>query len=196
MTNLERYKADLAKLLKLGELMSLDINLQSLAKTGKLPTEHKETAQKLSGTFEREYQGWYSESLAVVRQLLPARLSEFESLYKSDGRRKQIRADTFTIQDWLLGLRATAHQYGGEKAFDDCAAVAQRFATQVGILQTVERRFESSLFDIRQLAQADLYDSEIDGAWELLKTGFLRPAGVVAGVEAPSGGLHQPWRPA
>ena len=75
MTNLERYKADLAKLLQVGEQMSLDQTLQNLAKTGKLPTDHKETAQKLSGTFEREYQGWYSESLAVV---VPALVEEIK----------------------------------------------------------------------------------------------------------------------
>lgn len=57
-----------------------------------------------------------------------------------------------------------------------------RFGTQLAILTTVRTRFESSLHDIRQLVQADLFDSELDASRELLKSGFLRAAGAVAGV--------------
>jgi hypothetical protein len=70
----------------------------------------------------------------------------------------------------------------GEKPFDDFAAVVMQFSVQLEILKSVEVRFESSLFDIRQLVQADLFDSELDAAGELLKKGFLRAAGIVAGV--------------
>jgi len=38
------------------------------------------------------------------------------------------------------------------------------------------------LFEIRQLVQADLFDSEIGAARELLENKFLRAAGAVAGV--------------
>jgi hypothetical protein len=53
---------------------------------------------------------------------------------------------------------------------------------QIAILKSVEARFESCPFDIRQLVQADLFDSELATATELHKKGFLRAAGVVAGV--------------
>ncbi len=43
-------------------------------------------------------------------------------------------------------------------------------------------RFESTLFDIRQLVQADLFDSELGAAGELAKNKFTRPAGALAGV--------------
>ena len=56
------------------------------------------------------------------------------------------------------------------------------FATHLNILKSIERRFESSLFDIRQLVQADLFDSELDAAKELNKNRFSRGAGAVAGV--------------
>jgi len=46
----------------------------------------------------------------------------------------------------------------------------------------VKARFESSLFDIRQLVQADLFDSELDAAKELAKHKFTRAAGALAGV--------------
>lgn len=57
-----------------------------------------------------------------------------------------------------------------------------RFQMQLEILRSVERRFESSLFDIKQFVQADLFDSELDAARELEKHGFYRAAGAVAGV--------------
>lgn len=57
-----------------------------------------------------------------------------------------------------------------------------RFNTQLAILKAASRRFESSLLDIRQLVQADLLDSELEEAGELVKHGFLRAAGAVAGV--------------
>ncbi len=46
----------------------------------------------------------------------------------------------------------------------------------------MKARFESSLFDIRQLVQADLFDSELDAARELAKSKFKRAAGAGAGV--------------
>ena len=52
----------------------------------------------------------------------------------------------------------------------------------MNIVRSVRERFRSSLFDIRQLAQADLFDSELDAAKELAKKGFTRAAGAVAGV--------------
>ena len=53
---------------------------------------------------------------------------------------------------------------------------------QVHILSAVENRFESSLFDMRQLVQADLFDSELDAAKQLLQNGFNRASGAMAGV--------------
>jgi len=61
------------------------------------------------------------------------------------------------------------------------AAIPQ-FEQQLAILKSVRARFESSLFDIRQLVQADLFDSEVDAAKDLAKNKFLRPAGALAGV--------------
>lgn len=56
------------------------------------------------------------------------------------------------------------------------------FRQQQAILNAVSSRFESTLFDIQQLVQADLFDSELDSATELIKRGFLRGAGAISGV--------------
>lgn len=64
----------------------------------------------------------------------------------------------------------------------DANAATPLLAQQVAIIQAIKRRFESSLFEIRQLVQADVFDSELDSARNLLKNGYMRAAGAVAGV--------------
>jgi hypothetical protein len=182
MTNLSRYRSDLEKLVKLGEFLEGDLTLRHLGNEGELDDEQKKSAEKLKGSFEKFYQKWYTEALAVIRQLVPDRLVEFEQLYKGDGKRREVGASNYNIQDWLNGIRSGIDQFSGEKAFDDFAAVVMRFGTQLAIFRAVEGRFESSLFDIKQLVQADLFDSEIDAARELARNGFNRGAGAVAGV--------------
>lgn len=182
-TNLERYKRDLAELRKLGGKMDIDLALR-LKKQQKntLSDTEKPLAKEHGGSFDRDYQRWYTEALAVVRQLLPDRTEEFVSLYQTDPRRKVVDHASFTIQDWLRGLRGSVDASTGERRILDIEAVLGRFMTQTAILEAAERRFESSLFDIRQIVQAELFDSEVMAARELLKSGFLRAAGVVAGV--------------
>jgi len=181
-SNLDRYKADLDELVKLGEGMELDLEWRYLKEQGKLDKNLKEAAKKIKGTFESKYQEWYTESFTVIRQLIPDRLIEFEQLYKGNGKRKGAESTNYSIQDWLNGVRASVSRLTGEKIFDDFAGMTMRFKTQLQILKSVERRFESTLFDIRQLVQADLFDSEIDTARELMKHGFLRAGGAVVGV--------------
>ncbi|MCJ7577127.1 MAG: hypothetical protein MUO91_01605 [candidate division Zixibacteria bacterium] len=181
-SNLDRYKNDLKRLLALGDLMSIDLAIRSREEKGKLDKKTRELKKEVHGEFENNYQKWYTESCSLIRQTVPARLSEFETLYKGDPRRKGISLMTYTIQDWLMGVRTNVSTATGKKLFDDFAATTMRFQIQLQILKSVEARFESSLFDIRQLAQADLFDSELETARELHKNGFLRPAGVVAGV--------------
>jgi hypothetical protein len=180
-TNLDKYRKDLGVLLALGEEMSTDLSLRSMNEKSALKKDHKEVAKKLEGSFERNYQRWYTESSAVVRQLIPDRIEEFQSLYRGDPKRKGINAITYWVQDWLNGIRAQTDRYG-KKYFDDFAVVVMRFQTQMAILRAVEARFTSSLFDIRQLVQADLFDSELEAARDLKKNGFLRGAGAMAGV--------------
>ena len=103
-------------------------------------------------------------------------------LYKGDGRRKEFNASSFTAQDWFMGVRAGTDRFTSKRLFNDLTAVFMRLNTQVGILESVQRRFETSLFDIRQLLQADLVDSELESARELHRNGFLRASGVIAGV--------------
>ena len=181
-TNIDKYKADFDSLIKLGDTMELDLNFRHLEEEGELSEEDKKNFKKFKGAFEKQYQRWYTESSAVIRQLIPDRSIEFEHIYKGDGKRKEINSTTYNLQDWLNGIRAGVNIYEREKYYNDFAIVSMRFHTQLEILKAVRVRFESSLLDIRQVVQADLFDSEIDAARELLKHGFLRGAGAIAGV--------------
>ena len=77
-----------------------------------------------------------------------------------------------------MNLSATR---GEEKVVGPSAAIP-RFNQQLAIVKAVKQRFESSLFDIRQLVQADLFDSELEAAKALVKNGFVRSGGALAGV--------------
>jgi hypothetical protein len=181
VTNLSRYKSDISDLIALGHSMVSDLEFRHLANTRKLNDGEKAEAAKLVGSFDREYQKWYTEAHALTKQLMPDRLTEFEYLYKGDGKRREISAINYSIQDWLNGMRAP-NDFHGKKQYDDFGIIVMRFQTQLGILRAVTQRFESTLFDIRQLVQADLFDSELDAARELVERGFVRGAGAIAGV--------------
>jgi hypothetical protein len=129
MTNLTRYKEDLQKLIALGDMMYADLTGRHLRSTGKLDAKTKEQYAKVEGTFEREYQRWYTEAYSVIRQLIPDRVSEFQELYKGDGKRKTTDGQTYHIQDWLNGIRAGTNEYTGQKYYDDSAAITMRFTT-------------------------------------------------------------------
>ena len=127
-----------------------------------------------------EYQSWYTKALAVVRQLMPDRLKEFEALYKIE-KRTDIDHSTYTISDYLLGLRVTRVIYGDDVDLPETAFIS-RFQQQLAILKSAYTRLDSLLSDITGVLRADLFDNEIDAARSLLKAKHLRAAGTVAGV--------------
>jgi hypothetical protein len=179
-SNLAKFKEDLESLMLLGNEMYLDL----ITPDRPLETHSDQVRsmlERVSGAFGKNYQRWFTEAAAVVRQLIPERGTEFEGYYKVDPRRKTVDHVTYSIQDWMNGLRATI-DYAGKKRFEDLGVVISRFKTQREILGAAAARLESSLLDIRQILQADLFDSEIETARELLRKGFYRPAGVIAGV--------------
>ena len=179
--NLEKFKKDLKALSKRGELLLLamqyDCHPEAVEKAyGKDFADLKKVLPK----FGTDYQSWYSESKALIKQLLPDRLADFTRHYEKPKPRKDISYENYRIEDYLQGLRVT-RGWEKEKVVGPDAAIPH-LEQQLAIVKAVSSRFESSLFDIRQLVQADLFDSEIAAAQELLKSGFSRGAGAVAGV--------------
>jgi len=189
MTNLEKYKKDLDKLISNGGMLFNAMQFECY------PEQFEEQAKKIFKdkfeekfselkknllSFKENYQSWYSESLAIIKLLLPDRVNDFIKLYEKPKTRKEITYENYVIEDYLQGLTVT-RSWVKEKVVGPEAAIP-KFRQQLKILEAVQKRFESSLFDIKQLVQADLFDSELDVARELNKKGFARAAGAVAGV--------------
>jgi hypothetical protein len=187
MSNIERYKNDFEKLLKQGELVFEALSRyaygdeydQAILKAFKGDKKKQKTFLEAVPDFKSAYQPWYSEAIALLKQLLPDRLTDFIRLYEKPKGRKDLGFENYRIEDALQGLRVT--RYGSEVVADTKSAIPH-MKQQLAIVSSLKSRFESSLFDIRQLVQADLLDSELDAARELLKHKFLRAAGAVAGV--------------
>jgi len=187
-SNLEKYKNDLKELISKGE------KLQNAMQAEFMPERFREALEKALKdekkvtkflkelpSFTSDYQSWYSESLVLIKLLIPDRVDDFIDHYKKPKtKRKDITYENYVIEDALQGLHIT-RGWEKEKVVGTDAAIPH-FSQQLNILKSAERRFESSLFDIKQLVQADLFDSELDSAKELNKKGFARGAGAVAGV--------------
>ncbi|GAA0774700.1 hypothetical protein GCM10009108_06580 [Castellaniella ginsengisoli] len=179
--NLEKFKKDLKKLSKNGELLLLSMQYSCHPEqVEEAYGDDFDKLKKLMPNFGHDYQTWYSESKALIKQLLPDRLGDFTRHYEKPKPRKDITFENYRIEDYLQGLRVTR---GWEKELVvGPSAAIPHLEQQLAIVKAVSARFESSLFDIRQLVQADLFDSEISAAQELLKNGFIRAAGAIAGV--------------
>ena len=181
LPNLSKYEADLKRLVERGH------ELQNSARYSfRDADEFLKAARECMGdqaddfveslpNFVGTYQSWYSETKALIQQLLPGRLDDFVSYYEVPKSRRELDYESYRIADSLIGLQRRHANIGPRSAIP-------RLDQQVAILESVEKRFESSLFDIRQLVQADVFDSELDSAKGLVKSGFYRAAGAVAGV--------------
>ena len=124
--------------------------------------------------FVSNYEIWYSKALCVIKQLMPDRLNDFVLLYKNE-KRKGLTLSTYTISDALRTIRSTEGYYGPHSA---------RYCvfSQVNMVQSCFDSFDNKIFEIQNILQADIFDSEIDSAKHLLKKGFLRAAGAICGV--------------
>ena len=180
--NLEKYKKDLKELIHIGKTLLYSIHQKhnpELYKKNewKEKLEKKKIDMKKLPDFRREYENWYTESLAVVKRLIPGRENDFVELYKKSKNRKTITNENYRIKDYLVGLKIFETGLRQLEPITPYEIVIQLFHNQFTILESAQKRFESSLFDIKRLLQADLFDSELDVAMELNKKGFIRAAG-------------------
>lgn len=164
-SNIEKYKSDILILTKSGEAiykkMKGNNNLAQL---------------------RQDYEMWYSESVAVIKIILPDRISDFSKMYH-DNKKKEGLKTCFQHTPPKIRRGWELEEFGSRivppKEIDIAKSI---FDSQIGILKSCSKRFESSLFDIKQLLQSDIFVSELEAARELNKKGFSRGAGAVAGV--------------
>ena len=173
-SNITKYQKDLESLIDHGQLLLYGL-YNELSDELKIDKQLKDKIKKLS--FRQDYNSWYNEALAVIKQLLPDRLNDFISYYKLE-KRKEITVGTYTISDYLIGIELTR---AGQTIVSKTTVIS-KFTQQKSIVDSLANRFKSSLFDIKQLVQADMFDSEVDAAKELNKKGFQRAAGAICGV--------------
>lgn len=124
--------------------------------------------------FVSNYELWYSKAVCLIKQLLPERLDDFKVLYKNE-KRKEITYSTYTISDALKGVTHYSRNYKPSSA-------TYSMLSQLNMLKSCLETFDSKIYNIQTLLQADIFDSEIDSAKHLIKRGFLRAAGAVCGV--------------
>ncbi len=184
-SNLDRYRKDLDALVAKGERLHLIIQIECFPNQVEqsLKKQHGDKTKEIMKAlppFSETYQAWYSEAKVLIKQLLPDRLADFVRHYEKPKPRKEITWESYCIEDYLQGLRVT-RGYEKETVVGPEAAIPH-FRQQLAILQSVKARFETSLMDIRQLVQADLFDSELDAAKELANKKFTRAAGALSGV--------------
>lgn len=179
LNNIKKYQEDIDRLEKQGQKLQYGLYNELAEEIGDvfkdLPKEQKDKYHEF--TFSDKYNEWYNESLVVIKQLMPERLEDFIGYYKLPHR-KEITVVTYTITDYLLGLQLSK----GNKIIASPSSVIKKFEQQVYIIKSLKERFNSSLYNIKQLLQADIFDSELDSASELCKKGFYRAAGAVCGV--------------
>lgn len=177
-SNIDSMKNELKELRERGH----NLYLAMIDDVRGLPDDFKKDLEKDGvklPNFNRQYDSWYSEALVVIKQMLPDRVEDFIKQYKQE-KRKEIDFLTYGISDYLLGVRTTKG-YQQDVVADKSSAVG-KMEMQNTILAAVSKKFESKLFDIQEVLQSDIFDSELDAARELTKKGFVRGAGAISGV--------------
>lgn len=174
LNNISKYQKDIDRLISDSEelWMGLFYELKDEYKDeyNSLSEEQKERFSQYS--FTDKYNEWYNESLSVIKQLIPERYDDFVGYYKA-SKRKALTYETYVISDYLIRLSTVTLSK---------KSVVRKFQQQINIVKSLKERFNSSLYDIKQLLQADIFDSELESASELCKKGFYRAAGAVCGV--------------
>jgi|TARA_B110000259_G_scaffold173278_1_gene206394 hypothetical protein len=185
---IKKYEEDLDALVDLGNSLHMAMQYECRSDSFREAVEEKlgkkEAKAYLASlpSFNAKYQTWYSEAKVLVKQLLPDRLNDFVRHYEKPKPRKEIDFESYRIEDYLQGLRTTRTSGWEEKVVVEPSAAIPQFRQQLAILESLKPRFTSSLFEIQQLVQADLFDSELEAAKELAKNKYFRAAGAVAGV--------------
>lgn len=184
ITSLERFRTDFKKLSAQGVNLFNAMHVEQFpdrteAHVKNVLNRDYDVFKKSLPVFSSAYQAWYSEAQLIIKLFLPDRLNDFTSLYEAKGR-KEIKQDNYVIEDYLKDTVITAGF--DKKVVASPPDAIPVFQQQLNILNSVNARFESSLFDIKQLLQADLLDAELQTAKLLAKNEFLRSAGTICGL--------------
>lgn len=125
--------------------------------------------------FLDNYEVWYTKVQKVIQQITPDRNEDLNRLYYNP-KRKMLDRTTYCIADALRNI------YGPRPVRYGPFTARRCVYSQVKMLEACLEKFDSKVFDIQTILQADIFDSEIETAKHLVKMGFLRAAGAICGV--------------
>lgn len=125
---------------------------------------------RIPNEFIHAYHDWYSASLALVEGNMPARLNEMLAQHEGvKGAKDGPTPITHLLQ-------------GGRITFDQQIRIASRILHMKSVVGSIAAYMRARLYDVELVvAQAYIRD-ELSEAGVLLKGGFVRAAGAVAGV--------------
>ena len=157
-----------------------DDRLQNLLESGRRLLE-RITAEELDPrSVNLAYQEWYSAALELMGQLLPDRLEEFASLYRSSA---GSAPGALSIADILSTPTASSERGPGLSEIFDPAVPRRSFLHlfdyQLAILASARSLQPTAPLQPREMA---LLLAELGAARRLLKAGHRRLAGMLAGL--------------
>lgn len=122
-------------------------------------------------SLEKAYNSFYTRTLTVLSKLLPDRIDEFKECYISNNPNIYYDISRYLLQVQCVSLRSAYETYA-----------IKQFERQLGFLDAAKDLINTTIFNIEHDIRHNIYIDELDSAEHLLKSGYIRAAGSVAGV--------------
>lgn len=109
--NIKKFKADIDRLNAKGTALEFGLTIHAFGKDkariawsdAGMSGQDVDKMFEISASFRSDYQPWYTETLALIRQVLPDRVADFVIHYEVPKGRKELNYGSYVILDALLG---------------------------------------------------------------------------------------------
>lgn len=171
--NKELLQKELEKLINEGQ--ELDIMFRYKAQRPFHFSEEEYNVIKKFNTkdfiLEKAYNSFYTRTLTVLSKILPDRIDEFKECYISHNPNIYYDISRYLLQVQCASLKSSYETYA-----------IKQFERQLGFLDAARDLINTTIFNIENNIRHNIYTDELDSADYLLKSGYIRAAGSVAGV--------------
>jgi hypothetical protein len=155
-------------LIHAGAILSIKDGLFDMLKTadqGVFTFDQTKHAYRQARELNELYRAWYADAWHLVKSNLAERLEEFETAYYTAS----LHVGEIMDSEATLTRRTLA-------LFEKC------FSSQIGFVRAIPGAIYSKSLGLRGLLSRDLLEDELTVARHLLSNGYIREAGVIAGV--------------
>jgi uncharacterized protein (UPF0332 family) len=176
------FKKELIKLYNDGlGLLEQETIRDNIRKQNKSKKGRGNTGNNNFPSIQVSYNKWYTAALPLIKLLAQGRYDDFISFYKLTKRKTNYYSILeYTISDYLNNDRQLL-KFDMDN-FDEFDVFSIKFQNQLAILNACIENIDTLLFNIENVLQYNMYKSELEAATDLLKNGFLRSSGALAGV--------------